>query len=53
MRPYRSTAMNPEEHRQLGVQLYNKTWTLMLRNSDRTPADDDEMLHCAHASAYH
>ena len=44
--------MDPEEHRQLGVELYNKTWTLM-RNSDRTPADDDEMLHCAHASAYH
>jgi len=44
--------MEPEEHRQLGVDLYNKTWTLM-RKSDRTPEDDDEMLHCAHASAYH
>jgi hypothetical protein len=44
--------MDPQEHRQLGVELYNKTWTLM-RNSDRTSAADDEMLHCAHASAYH
>ena len=44
--------MEPEEHRQLGVELYNKTWTLM-RQSDRTLEDDDEMLHCAHASAYH
>jgi hypothetical protein len=44
--------MEPEEHRQLGVDLYNKTWTLMQR-SDRTPEDDDELLHCAHASAYH
>jgi hypothetical protein len=44
--------MKPEEHRQLGVDLYNRTWTLMQR-SDRAPADDDEMLHCAHASAYH
>ena len=44
--------MKPEEHRQLGVDLYNQTWTLMQR-SDRAPADDDEMLHCAHASAYH
>ena len=44
--------MEPEAHRQLGVDLYNKTWTLM-RQSDRTPRDDDELLHCAHASAYH
>ena len=44
--------MDPENHRQLGVDLYNKTWTLM-RNSGRTAADEDEMLHCAHASAYH
>jgi len=44
--------MKPEEHRQLGVDLYNQTWTLM-QMSDRAPADDDEMLHCAHASAYH
>ena len=44
--------MKPEEHRQLGVDLYNETWTLM-RKSDRSPADDDELLHCAHASAYH
>ena len=44
--------MKPEEHRQLGVDLYNETWALMQR-SDRAPADDDEMLHCAHASAYH
>jgi len=44
--------VKPEEHRQLGVDLYNETWTLM-RKSDRSPADDDELLHCAHASAYH
>ena len=44
--------MKPEDQRQLGVELYNKTWTLM-RKSDRTSKEDDEMLHCAHASAYH
>jgi hypothetical protein len=44
--------MEPEEHRQLGVDLYNEAWKLM-RRTDRAPADDDEMLHCAHASAYH
>ena len=44
--------MTPEEHRRLGVELYNGTWTLIERE-DRTPDSDDEMLHRAHASAYH
>ncbi|HZT85376.1 MAG TPA: hypothetical protein VE984_08165 [Gaiellaceae bacterium] len=44
--------MTPEEHRRLGIELYNGTWTLIER-PDRTPDDDDEMLHRAHASAYH
>jgi tetratricopeptide (TPR) repeat protein len=35
-----------EADRRLGIDLYNRTWTLM-----DTPGD--EMLHCAHASAYH
>src|SRR3989440_9750740 len=40
------------DHRRLGVDLFNKTWTL-LEKEGRTPADDDELIHCAHASAYH
>lgn len=44
--------MSPEEHRRLGVELYNGTWELIERQ-DRTPAEDDEMLDRAHASAYH
>ena len=44
--------MTPEEHRRLGVELYNGTWELIERR-DRTPDEDDEMLHRAHASAYH
>ena len=44
--------MTPEEHRQLGVDLYNGTWALIEREG-RTPEEDDEMLHRAHASAYH
>jgi hypothetical protein len=44
--------VTPEEHRQLGVELYNGTWALIERE-DRTPDEDDEMLHQAHASAYH
>src|SRR4051812_28011006 len=38
--------------RQLGVDLFNHTWTL-LEKENRTPDEDDEMVHAAHASAYH
>jgi hypothetical protein len=44
--------VTPEEHRRLGVELYNGTWALIERE-DRTQDSDDEMLHRAHASAYH
>jgi hypothetical protein len=40
------------DHRRLGVDLFNHTWTL-LEKPDRTPAEDDELLHATHASAYH
>ncbi|HTZ04510.1 MAG TPA: helix-turn-helix domain-containing protein [Gaiellaceae bacterium] len=48
----RAEALDPETERRLGADLFNKTWTLM-EKEDRTPDDDDEMVHCAHASAYH
>jgi len=35
--------------RELGIELFNRTWALM-ETPDRDP---DELLHCAHASAYH
>jgi hypothetical protein len=44
--------LDREAQRQLGVECFNKTWTLM-EKQDRTRDDDNEMLHCAHASAYH
>jgi hypothetical protein len=44
--------MTPEEHRRLGVELYNGTWALIVRE-ERTSDENDEMLHRAHASAYH
>ena len=44
--------MDREEQRRLAADCFNKTWTL-IEQPDRTPADDDEMVHCAHASAYH
>ncbi len=44
--------MTDVDHRRLGVDLFNHTWTL-LEKPDRTPAEDDELLHATHASAYH
>ncbi len=45
-------AKSDVDHRQLGVDLYNHTWTL-LEQKDRTRDDDDEMLNATYASAYH
>ena len=36
------------EHRRLGVDLFNEVWSLM-----ESRADDDRMLHAAHASRFH
>jgi DNA-binding transcriptional MerR regulator len=46
------TPVETTDHRRLGVDFFNKTWTLMEKD-DRTEAEDDELVHCAHASAYH
>ena len=40
------------QHRQQAVDLFNFTWTL-IDKPDRTPVDDDLMIHSAHASRYH
>lgn len=40
------------EHRELGKELFNRVWTL-LELPSRTPAEDDELVHAAHASRYH
>ncbi|HEX9625001.1 MAG TPA: MerR family transcriptional regulator [Streptosporangiaceae bacterium] len=45
-------ALDRETQRRLAADCFNKTWTL-LEKERRTREDDDEMLHCAHASAYH
>jgi DNA-binding transcriptional MerR regulator len=45
-------AIDTETRRRLAADCFNKTWTLM-EKADRTRDDDDEMLHCAHASRYH
>jgi hypothetical protein len=40
------------DERMLGAQLFNETWRL-LDLPARSPAEDDRMLHSAHASRYH
>jgi hypothetical protein len=40
-----------EDRRRLAVDLFNHVWTL-LDKPDRTPAEDDEMIHAAHASRF-
>lgn len=40
------------EERQLAVDLFNHVWTL-LEQPVRTEAEDDEMIHAAHASRFH
>lgn len=44
--------IDPAVERRLAARLFNETWTL-LEHTDRTPEDDDEMVHMAHASRYH
>jgi hypothetical protein len=44
--------MDAKTERQLAASLFNHVWTLM-EKTDRTRAEDDEMLHAAHASRHH
>jgi len=44
--------MTAEDERRLAARLFNGVWDL-LEAEDRGPADDDRMLHMAHASRYH
>jgi DNA-binding transcriptional MerR regulator len=52
MIPSPPAPLDVDARRRLAADLFNRTWTLMER-ADRTAAQDDEMLHCAHASRYH
>lgn len=44
--------LDAASRRALAVGLYNHVWTL-LETPDRTPDQDDELVHAAHASRYH
>jgi hypothetical protein len=41
-----------EWHKKSAVDLFNLVWSL-LDNADRSPEQDDTMVHAAHASRYH
>ena len=41
-----------EAHKKFAVELFNRTWELYDKK-DRNKLEEDEMLHAAHASAYH
>jgi DNA-binding transcriptional MerR regulator len=51
-RPTAEASTAAGDERRLAADLFNGVWTLM-ETEDRTPAQDDRMLHMAHASRYH
>lgn len=46
------TEEEAELHRRLGAELFNRVWDL-LAIEQRTPDQDAEMIHAAHASRFH
>ena len=44
--------LDPAAERSLAVELFNHAWTL-LDKEDPTEADQEQLIHCAHASAWH
>ena len=45
-------ASEQQYHKKFAIDLFNYTWSL-LDKPDRTPEDDDQMVHAAHASRFH
>ena len=44
--------LDPATRRSLAIGLYNRAWEL-LEIAERTPDQNDELVHAAHASCYH
>ena len=42
-----------EWHKKMATELFNRTWDLIDKGDKRTPDENDEMIHAAHASRYH
>ena len=50
--PASAFTLDPDDERRLAATLFNGVWDL-LEKPDRNAADDDAMLHAAHASRHH
>jgi DNA-binding transcriptional MerR regulator len=50
--PSATAEIDRQARRQLAADLFNHAWTL-IEAGERTPEQDDEMIHAAHASRYH
>lgn len=50
--PRKEDPLDRKQHRKIGADLFNYTWSLLDRK-DRSPEEDEEMLHASHASRYH
>ena len=50
--PMPDTDIDLTDERRLAAALFNATWTL-IEKEDRSTAEDDQMLHMAHASRHH
>ena len=50
--PVSPTGIVADRERALGKELFNHVWTL-LETEHRSRAQDDEMIHAAHASRFH
>jgi hypothetical protein len=47
-----SEGLDPAAQRRLAAELFNRAWEL-LELPERTPEQEDELIHAAHASRYH
>jgi hypothetical protein len=53
MEEIRNGTMTEEQfHKKMAVDLFNRTWDL-LDKPERTPEENDELVHAGHASRYH
>lgn len=50
--PRKADPLSKAQHRKIGADAFNYTWSLLDRKR-RTKEEDDEMLNAAHASRYH
>ena len=50
-RPENPTTLDPDQQRETASHLFNYTWTLL--EKDRSPEEDELMVHAAHAARLH